>query len=315
MATLRERLAGGELIILDGAVGTELQRMGVPMHEKIWCAAALKDNADSVRQLHEDYIRAGADVITANTFSSARYVLEQAGIGHLTEELNTRAVKLAIEARNKLEPERSVYIAAVLSRFGLPREFSDAQVRDAFREHAEIQARAGADLILLEFLGGPMRWILLAAEAAKATRLPVWVAMSAQEDDRSKQVLLGRRDYPSSPPPKVDRDVLFVDAIDSVTAVAGEALLVLHSYIRDIGPALRAARSRWAGPLGAYAESGDWISPNWQFVDVIEPEDYRKQAQRWVDEYRLQIIGGCCGIGIEHIKLLRPGLPRRVSVA
>jgi homocysteine S-methyltransferase len=315
MATLKERLASGELIILDGAIGTELQKMGVPMHEKVWCAAALRDHADSVRQLHEDYIRAGADVITANTFASARYVLEPVGMGHLTEELNTRAVELAIEARNRVNPGRSVHIACVLSRFGLPREFSDAKVKDAFQEQAEIQARAGADLMLLEFLGGPMRWIVLAAEAAKATGLPVWVAMSAREDDRSKQVLLGRRDHPSSPQQKVDPDVLFVDAIDSVTGVAGEALLVLHSYIRDIGPALRAARSRWTGPLGAYAESGDWISPNWQFVDVITPEDYRKQAQSWIDEFRLQIIGGCCGIGVDHIKLLRPGLPRRGPVA
>jgi homocysteine S-methyltransferase len=315
MTTLKARLAGGELIILDGAIGTELQRMGVPMHEQAWCALALRDYADTVRRLHEDYIRAGADVITVNTFSSARYVLEPAGLASLTEELNTRAVALAIEAREKAKAGRPIHVAGVLSRFGLPRTFSDARVKDAFREQAEIQARAGADLMLLEFLGGPLPWIVFAAEAARATGLPVWVAMSAQEDDRDERVLLGRRDHPSSPTPKLDPDILFVDAIDAAMAVAGEALLVLHSDVRDTGPALRAARTRWQGPLGAYSQSGDWVSPNWQFVNLISPDDYLQQARRWVADYRLQIVGGCCGIGVSHIEGLRPGLPPRVAVA
>jgi methionine synthase I (cobalamin-dependent) len=315
MANLKQRLASGELLILDGAIGTELQRLGVPMHERAWCAVALRDHTDTVRQLHEDYIRAGADVITVNTFSSARYVLEAAGLGPLAHELNTRAVALAVEARERAKAGRPIHIAGVLSRFGLPRAYTDVQVQDALQEQADIQARAGADLMLLEFLGGPLPWIAAAARAAQATGLPVWVAMSAQESDVDKRVLLGRRDHPSSPQPKVDPDILFVDAIDTVMAVAGEALLVLHSDVRDTGPALGAARTRWTGPLGAYSQSGDWISPNWLFVNMISPEKYLEAAQQWVADYRVQIVGGCCGIGIHHIERLRPGLPRRIAVS
>jgi S-methylmethionine-dependent homocysteine/selenocysteine methylase len=108
MANLKQRLASGELLILDGAIGTELQRLGVPMHERAWCAVALRDHTDTVRQLHEDYIRAGADVITVNTFSSARYVLEAAGLGPLAHELNTRAVALAVEARERAKAGRKL---------------------------------------------------------------------------------------------------------------------------------------------------------------------------------------------------------------
>jgi S-methylmethionine-dependent homocysteine/selenocysteine methylase len=54
MTNLKQRLASGELLILDGAIGTELQRLGVPMHERAWCAVALRDHADTVRQLHEE---------------------------------------------------------------------------------------------------------------------------------------------------------------------------------------------------------------------------------------------------------------------
>jgi methionine synthase I (cobalamin-dependent) len=314
MATLKERLANGEMIILDGAIGTELQRMGVPMHDQAWCAVALKDYADTVRQLHEDYIRAGADVITVNTFSSARYVLEPAGMGHMTEELNSKAVKLAMEARAKVNANRAISIAGVLSRYRLPETSTDAQLKDAYQEQADLQARAGADLILLEFLGGPLKALVSAAKAAKATGLPVWVAISGREDDRDKRVLYGPRDHPSSPRPKAP-DVLFVDAMDAVMGVAGEALLVIHSEVRDTGPALKAARTRWPGSLGAYSHSGDWISPNWLFVNMISPEDYLKEAQRWVRDFRLQIVGGCCGIGVRHIELLRPGLPRTVTLA
>jgi S-methylmethionine-dependent homocysteine/selenocysteine methylase len=56
-----------------------------------------------------------------------------------------------------------------------------------------------------------------------------------------------------------------------------------------------------------YAHSGEWIDPNWQFIDMISPEDYLTAAQRWI-ELGTQIIGGCCGIGPEHIRLLRERL-------
>ena len=60
---LRARLDRGEVIILDGATGTELQSRGVPMHGFAWSAAALDTHPETVRDVHEDYVRAGADVI------------------------------------------------------------------------------------------------------------------------------------------------------------------------------------------------------------------------------------------------------------
>jgi methionine synthase I (cobalamin-dependent) len=307
MATLKERLDAGDAVILDGAIGTELQRMGVSMHNVAWAAQALYNHPATVRQLHEDYIRAGVDVITANTFSSARYVLEPAGMGEMTRDLNTRAITLAKQARENVEEERDVYVAGVLSRFRLPRVFTDAQIRAAYDEQAEIQASAGADLMLLEFLGDQVEAVALAVEAATATGLPTWVAMEASLGEDGSTVFMGGRGYPSSPL-RARREILFADAVYEVMAKGGEALLVMHSSMDDTGPALRVARERWAGALGAYAQSGDWLSPNWQFVNMISPEDYQAQVVRWRQEHRLQIAGGCCGIGLQHIELLRPGL-------
>lgn len=70
------KLSAGEVVIIDGATGTELQRRDVPMDMIAWSGAAVLSHPDVVRAVHEDYLRAGAEVIIANTFGSTRQMLE-----------------------------------------------------------------------------------------------------------------------------------------------------------------------------------------------------------------------------------------------
>ena len=105
---LQQRLDNKEVIILDGAIGTQLQAMDVPMNSYAWAATALHTSPYTVKRMHENYIDAGVDVITVNTYSSARHNLEPLGLGDLTAELNLRAVMLAQEARDR----RAKWIAA-----------------------------------------------------------------------------------------------------------------------------------------------------------------------------------------------------------
>ena len=72
-------LDGGDVLLIDGGMGTELQRRGVPMDTVAWSGAAVLTHPDAVRETHEDYIRAGARVIITNTFGSTRQMLEPAG--------------------------------------------------------------------------------------------------------------------------------------------------------------------------------------------------------------------------------------------
>jgi len=81
----------------------------------------------------------------------------------------------------------------------------------------------------------------------------------------------------------------------------------MHTLTENIAPALEIVRQHWSGPIGAYAHSGGWIDPDWQFVNMISPEDYLAAAQRWV-EIGAQVIGGCCGIGPEYIQVLKERL-------
>src|SRR3954464_7777574 len=78
---LAAKLAAGEVILLDGATGTELQRRGVPMDGEAWCALATLTHPDVLRAVHEDYVRLGCDVVTANTFANARHMMARAGRG------------------------------------------------------------------------------------------------------------------------------------------------------------------------------------------------------------------------------------------
>ena len=89
---LDHKLDAGDIIVLDGAMGTEVARYGAAMDSTAWCAMANKTHPDVVRTVHEDYIRAGADVITANTFATCRHVLDGAGIGDEAVAINRRAV-------------------------------------------------------------------------------------------------------------------------------------------------------------------------------------------------------------------------------
>jgi Homocysteine S-methyltransferase len=141
---LTKRLAAGEIIVLDGATGTELQRRGAAMDPAAWCAPATLHADRLLTEIHADYIDAGADVITANTFASSRLMLSGAGLAERTDEINRRAVAAALRARDTHERSAQVVVAGSLSHMmpmaaGTatldPRTVpSDSQIRDAFNE-------------------------------------------------------------------------------------------------------------------------------------------------------------------------------------
>ncbi|MFL5334674.1 MAG: homocysteine S-methyltransferase family protein, partial [Geminicoccaceae bacterium] len=114
---IQHKLNRGSAVILDGATGTELQRRGVPMDDVAWCALATASHPDILRAIHGDYVRAGADLVTANTFASARHMLDRAGIGARTADLNRRSVTLAREAAAQAGDEvgRHVAVAGSIS--------------------------------------------------------------------------------------------------------------------------------------------------------------------------------------------------------
>lgn len=294
---IQARLDRSEVVILDGATGSELQLRGVPMDGFAWSAAALDTHPETVCAVHEDYIRSGADVIITNSFSTARHVLEPAGLGDRVRAMNQAAVDLARAARENAAAGRSIAIAGSISSFRVSVTPTE-RLAASYQEQAEVLAGAGVDLIALEMMSGP-ETAAPAIRAAMATGLPIWVGFSCRlaEDDT----------------------VQFFDGTPFASGLAEDlalladlppgdvAVTVMHTLTEDTAPALEIVRQHWQGPLGAYAHEGKWVDPEWEFDHAISPADYLGAAQQWV-EMGAQIIGGCCGIGPEYVRLLKERL-------
>ena len=301
MSDLRQRLDRGEVIVLDGAMGTELERRGVPMDDAAWSAAALITHPDTVREVHEDYIRAGADVIITNTFATARHVLEPAEMGEQFRELNTHAVTLAKQARENAAA-RPVFIAGSISTFTARYDYSyeprAEKARANYREQAEVLAESGVDVIALEMMRD-LEQTTYALEAAVGTRLPIWVGYSCKTTDEGTVVLW-------------DGDHTLAEALEQIPTMGASLVSIMHTLSEDTPAALREVTSRWSGPLGAYPHYGEFVMPNWQFIDTVSPEAFAAEAEQWL-KLGAQLIGGCCGITPEHIRLLKERLPERLS--
>jgi len=295
---LHARIAAGGVVLLDGGTGTELERRGVPMNERAWCGDAILGHTETLRAIHEDYIRAGAEVIITNTFATARHSLEPAGYGDDVERANRLAVEVARDARERIA-EHDVAIAGSMSDFMVdkddPEWLRESRLRTTYREQAEILAQAGVDLLAMEMMQKP-EVAVPAIEAALDTGLPVWVGCSCRRV--ADQGHLGLFDFP---------DIDFRELLDAVLDLPAGVFGIMHSEVPDIAQGVDMLRERWSGPMAVYPESGYFTMPNWHFVDTISPEDLVSEARGW-REKGVQLIGGCCGIGPEHIKALNTAL-------
>jgi homocysteine S-methyltransferase len=304
-------MAAREVIVLDGAIGSRLQSMGVPMSGFAWAATALASHPFTVRRMHEQYIEAGADIITTNTYASARHNLEPVGLGDQVAELNLRAVMLAQDARDKAARDRPVLIAGSVSNFGLRvacegdyerrrSETSEAQAQANLRQQAEMLAEAGVDFLLAESTGGNIhrQWVV---EACVATGLPVWPGFKVRFDDGEDIPRLG---YNS--PQTIE------EGFDEVVALGGSVACVFHSPIAETDAALDVVRAKWQGPICVYpeAERNDYTRTyrNDALATPVTPDEYVAWAKGCVTA-GVQIVGGCCGIEIDHIRPLREALP------
>lgn len=296
-ADLKQRLDNGDIVILDGATGTELQRRGVEMDPAAWCGVANLAGRRVLSEIHRDYIAAGAEVITANTFATSRVVLAQAGHGDRVGEINRAAVEAALEAREMADSPATV-VAASLSHMvyfasdrdpGLKDLPSEAEAAEAFAEQAQLLKDAGAELMLLEMMYNPTR-IPKAVEAARATGLPVWFGLSARSGADGR--LLSFYDAEEIP---------LSEIVKLIPERGIDAAGCMHTGAEITGAALGEIRKRFKGPLTAYPDSGYFKMPDWQFQDIIAPDDLESFYLDWLAE-GAQVIGGCCGLTVEHIR-------------
>lgn len=270
------------------------------MNPDAWCGLATLENIDALESVHRDYIAAGADIITANTYASSRLMLAPAGFGDRFSEINTAAISAAHRAR-KASGRDDVLVAGSLSHMcpmiagtGTPdsgRAPSETEMADAFGELAELLRQEGCDVILLEMMYRAER-IRLAVEAATATGLPVWVGFSARHNDAGQLLSFAP-----------EEEIRFDEIVRVVDDFEVEAAGVMHTPANFIGEANEILSRSFTGLRMAYPDSGYFRMPHWQFEDIMPPARLADFAAEWI-ENGVSIVGGCCGLSPEHIAAL-----------
>jgi 5-methyltetrahydrofolate--homocysteine methyltransferase len=297
---IRERLRGGRTVILDGAIGTEILRRNVT-----WSDHQLLAQPEVIRGIHEDYVRAGADVITTNTFqlSDRAFLHHFKDADHMRrvgapclEELPAAhiaaGVRLAREARDRAAGGRPVAVAGAITTLEWcfrPDLAPDPDM--AFREYRSIveqMADAGADLILFETINN-VREAVAQMKAARAVGVPAWVAFVVD-----------------------DKGVLFSgetleQAVEALAPLEPDAILINCAPPPDVETGLRRLLPACSLPTGAYPHVGRFDPPEWMFTDEYPPASYARLCREWAGR-GVRVLGGCCGTTPDHIAAVRDAL-------
>lgn len=291
---------GGGIVVLDGGVGSELQRVGFPRDRNVgelWGTVALLEAPELAKEVHRRYVRAGADVITTHTWRiDGLPAAECAGLVSGAEDgwrsTARRAVELARDAAAELGRSET---AVAFSIWPEPLE-------PAFTtELAEAIVEAGPDVILaetVETIPPDLRFPVF--ELLLETGLPLWVSYRWTVDGPPD---LRNQGIPPYAGRLQDADGgLLVRAAAALEELGVSALLlncVPRGLVAGMLPLLRGSTTL---PLGVYPNVGRYRDPGWSFDGDASPAGYAVDAARWRDIEGAQIIGGCCGTTPEHIE-------------
>ena len=312
MANFTENSKFNSLLILDGATGTEIARLGGKMDSASWCAVANKTNPEIVKQVHEEYLRAGVDIITTNTFATCRHVLEGSGLGDETKNINRIAVNLAKEACENVSPSKPILIAGSMSntvawkkgtgspdlKFYPPPE----KEIENYKEMSNILAESGVDLIILEMMLDIERSSRI-LEIVIETGLPVWVGISCSENDLGD--ILGfdlsvERSESTSYEHEFEKKHKLIDIITSLKVIGGEVYGIMHTSIPTTYKALEILFNNWSGPTMVYPEIMTFDYSTHQSTTSVSPDEFSVACRDFANK-GVQVVGGCCGTTIEHI--------------
>ena len=274
--------------LIDGAMGTELQKRGL----KTGALPELLNltDPDIVRAVHEDYVNAGADIITANTFGANARKL---GSAQRVREVIAAGIRLAREAGAGRVALDLGPTGAMLAPMGTM-TFEEAY--GLFKEQVAAGVEAGADLVLIETMSD-----LLEAKAAllavkENSDLPVYVTMTFDRDGRT---FLGTSPAIAA----VTLSALGADAVGINCPLGPEEIVPFALEMLEWAPV----------PVVVQPNAGLPDATSGQTVYPVGPEEFARSVGRMLDA-GVTIAGGCCGTTPEHIRLLRAEMEKRAPV-
>jgi homocysteine S-methyltransferase len=270
---ISDRLRAGEVLVHDGATGTELEARGVDCSSGAWSAAANLDAPNVLRTIHEDYLSAGADIITANNYCTGPSFLDRTGEGARWREYSQAGLDIALAARDGFN--RNAYVAGGMSPAGA--------FGQEYTERARLLAAGGADFILAESLSSVSDCVDAAAACAEID-LPLFLGIGNLNEDGNLA------------------DGTPIETL--VSALQGhriDGLLFMCTFPPAVSKALPRLRASFSGFIGAYPHAGLPSNPEYT------PDVLAEYAADW-KQMGAQVIGGCCGTGPSHIVALASAL-------
>lgn len=278
-----ERLKKGT-VLFDGGIGTELYNRGVFINR---CYEELNlTNPTFISQIHEEYKKAGSDVIETNTYGANRYKLESFGLGDKLYEINFEGARLAKEAAGE-----NVFVAGSIGPLGIQIEplgkTSYQEAKDVFKEQIQALLDGGIDLLIFETFIYP-KTLQLAIEAAREiTSIPIIAQMTIDDDGSSltgasPAVLIKELE-------KVGADVIGINC-----TVGPQVMLEWLEEVRDLTEM----------PISIMPNAGKPKNIDGRNIYLTSPEYLGEYAKHYIGA-GADVIGGCCGTTPEHIKRMR----------
>src|SRR5947209_7981829 len=284
-AEFREQLAR-RVLVADGAMGTMLYSRGVFINR---CFDELYlSSPDLVRGIHQEYVKAGAEILETNTFGGTRPRLAAFGVAEKLKEINRAGVRLAREAAKD-----GPFVAGAVGPLGIhieplgPTSFLEA--RATFREQIDALLEAGIDLLILETFGNldELREAVSAAREAGGNEIPVIAQVTIDDFGH----LPGGTDTETF---TREMDSWPVDVLGLNCSVGPKATLETIERMIQVS----------SKPLSAMPNAGLPMRIEGRNIYLCSPEYMAQYARRllWAG---VKIIGGCCGTTPDHIKLIR----------
>jgi methionine synthase I (cobalamin-dependent)/5,10-methylenetetrahydrofolate reductase len=293
---LLEQLKQGPLLC-DGAMGTLLYSRGVTYDQ---CFDALNlTNPELIQNIHSEYLSAGAQIIETNTFGANRVKLEMHNLGEKVREINFRAARIALEAREI--SGRPAFIAGAVGPIGRPLQAPDeqrlAELRSIFRQQIEALQEGGIELLILETFSSlaELRQAILAAKEVGG--LPIVAQMSFYEDGHTLSGQSAAR----------VATVLSDLGVDVMGANCSVGPAVTFDVLNEMISTVKQAEISTLPFFSAQPNAGLPKRIDNRFFYVSTPDYFADSALR-LAQAGVRLIGGCCGTTPRHIQAMRKAL-------
>jgi 5-methyltetrahydrofolate--homocysteine methyltransferase len=288
------------ILIFDGACGTSIQRMNLPADAWAGCEGCneqLNVSApEAIIEMHRSFVEAGARVLETNTFGANSVVLKEYGLEGAVENLNAAAVA---NAREAIGERSGIYIAGSVgpgTRLPSLGHISVEELAESYSEQIRVLVEAGVDLLFIETCQDLLqaRTVVVAAREVLeqlGSSIPISVSVTLEE---TGTMLVGS-DLPAVVSALEPFDLFSL----GLNCATGPEQMASH---------VQSLSRRWGGRISAIPNAGIPEVVDGETSYRLSPEGFAQHLKRYVEEFGVSIVGGCCGTRPEHIQRLAEAL-------